>query len=297
MWFFGRKRTSRAEELARKFNEASKRYARERDLLTPAESQAFGVFFRHIRDGLREAGAAEFAQLPVARLDTLLSVHAAIFEDDAAFATTLPGRSAAARAFLSDLRAESAALRQPRAARPAPTPPVIPASAGKIDLESLLGPRDPDTRRARLLGWLERQPPQPDLWHEIAVNSDPDGMDEIFLWIVRQPDCDAATAAHIFHANNSFEALDAGGRIGPARVEIATIVARRWAANDFARYELGFEERGYEEPLASYRAREAEAAARGEAPAFAAPEGLFAFRPGRAPDTPYFYSDFERFEG
>ncbi len=282
----------------RKFAAASERYGRERDELTPAGSAAFGAFFRHVRDSFHEAGVHEFAQLPLARIDTLLSVHAAIFEDDGAFATTLPGRSAAAREALRQLRADSVSLREPRAPRPASAPAaaVSPAASGKIGLESLLGPRDPDTRRARLLDWLRGQPPQSDLWHEIAVNSDPDGMGAIFLWIVRQPDCDAATAAHIFHANNSFEALDQDGRIDREQREIAATVATRWAANDFARYELAFEERGYEESLATYRKLETQAALLAGAPPFTTPEGLFRFRAGRAPATPYFYSDFDTFD-
>lgn len=300
MWIFGRKRPSRGAELAAKFEAATERYLRERDELTPAEAGALAAFFMHVSDSLQESGANDCEQLPAARADTLLAVHAAIFEDDATFATALPGRSAPARDFLRKLRADAATLRQPRAPRPAvAAAPSAPHPPRRIDLESLLGPKDPDTRHARLLDWLRRQPPDPELWHEIVVNSDPDGMDEIFLWIVSQPACDAATAAHIFHACNAFEVLAHQKDIDtPAWRDLAAIartIVRRWTNSDFPTCELSFEEQGYEESLATYRDLEAKAAAELGAPAFVAPEGLFVFRAGRAPRTEYFYSDFEPF--
>ncbi|MBL8590439.1 MAG: DUF4274 domain-containing protein [Methylobacteriaceae bacterium] len=297
MWPFSKSRKTRSEEMKSQFDAASDRYMRDRDFLAADQAGAYAIYFSHMSGALREAGPAGFAAMRPDELDKALAIHATWFEDDAAFAKLVSGYPAQVRGALEKLRVESAPVRRALQPPPVEAAPPATARAPQIDLESLLGPKDPITRRARLLDWLRAQPPEPDLWHVVATQSDPDGMDAIFLWIVQQLDCDAATAAHIFHAVNAFEVLDHQHEIdAPAwreRAAIARTVAGRWARNDFVRYELAFEERGYEETLASYRALEGKAAARFGASSFVAPEGLFAFKAGREPQTRYFYSDFE----
>jgi hypothetical protein len=132
-----------------------------------------------------------------------------------------------------------------------------------------------------------------------VTQSDPDGMHKIFLWIVEQPECDAATAAFIFHANNSFEALEYPNREATEtayiadQFQIAKTVAERWIRGGFRTRRFSFDSMGYEESLASYQQSAERARQRFGRPAFDIAPGLFEFRSGEDANSGYFYSEFQ----
>lgn len=64
--------------------------------------------------------------------------------------------------------------------------------------------------RLLLLLWMERHGPYE--WHHIAVNWNWDEDPLSLVWIIRQPNCDLATAAHIFQMCQSGDALVEGKR-------------------------------------------------------------------------------------
>lgn len=166
---------------------------------------------------------------------------------------------------------------------------------GQIDLLELLGgPRNSAFRR-KLLDWLKSQPADPDLWHDLATNSDPDGMDEIFEWIVNQPQCDASTAAFIFHVMNAFELLaypdESKAGMYDDRFRAAVVITRRWREGSFPTARFSFQSEGYEEPLEYYREQADEAAAKFGAAAFDVQEGLFELRKGERTRSKYFFND------
>lgn len=259
------------------------------------------LYFQAVDEAMKSAGANEPGKLPAHVLANLNALRAAFFEDDEEFETALIIMGPKQEPVLRELRAEIENKRnEERLQTEARSESLRAKGAGKTDLSRLLDLHNQKDKHACLFDWLVRQPPDPALWHELATQSDPDGMESIFLWIVQQPECDCATAAFIFHANNSFEALDfpnpeAAGYRRDGFL-IARTIATRWADGSFPTYRFPFVSMGYEETLDSYRKSAEAARQRFGAPAFEIPPRLFDFRPGEEPDSAYFYSDFQSFE-
>lgn len=164
----------------------------------------------------------------------------------------------------------------------------------QVDLFDVLG--DVQSRRFSvvLLDWLKLQPPDPDLWHDIATGADPDGMDDVFEWIVQRPECDASTAAQIFHVSNAYDLLgfrdeDAAGMYAPAFRTVATIIDR-WRKRSFPTARFYFDPINHPEPFESYVSGAEKAAARfGRAP-FDVPESLLDIREGVHTRSRYFFN-------
>ncbi|HTV70658.1 MAG TPA: DUF4274 domain-containing protein [Rhizobiaceae bacterium] len=165
----------------------------------------------------------------------------------------------------------------------------------QIDLVELIGGPRNRAFRVKLLDWLKAQPADPDLWHDLATNSDPDGMDDIFEWIVGQPACDASTAAFIFHAMNAFELLafadESAAGMYASRFRACATITRRWREGSFPTARFSFQSEGYEESLDTYREQADEAEAKFGAAPFDIPTGLFEFRTGERTRSRYFFSD------
>ena len=214
------------------------------------------IFALKADEAMASAGVAKLEDLPTHMIANLDALRAALFGDLKEFETFLmtvtPNQNAALREIRreveSHLEAEKQQIELAESAR-------LVKGANKIDLTVLLNLTGRQDRRQRLLDWLAAQKPDPALWHEIATQSDPDGMHRIFLWIVAQPECDAATAAFIFHANNSFEALEYPDREATEAeyladmFQIAKTIAERWTTGDFRTRRFSFDSMGYEEPL------------------------------------------------
>ena len=95
-----------------------------------------------------------------------------------------------------------------------------------------------------LLEWLKVHGPDPDLWHMLVCNTDPDGRDEVYRWIAEQAECDAGTAAQIFQFSNGQEAydypvemlVDAASMRHYPYLQTAKIVADRWHAGGYKKH-------------------------------------------------------------
>ena len=164
----------------------------------------------------------------------------------------------------------------------------------QIDLMEVLGGRQDRTFAARLLDWLKVQSPDPDLWHDIATGTDPDGMEKVFEWIVLQPQCDASTAAFIFHIINSFELLayrdeSAAGMYGD-RFRTAVAISRRWREGSFPSARFWFMSEGHEESFETYHDLVAKAVAEFGVSPFEVPDGLFEFKQGERTRSRYFFN-------
>lgn len=251
-----------------------------------AESAAYAS---RVDDALALADVRDPRALPRHMIANLNAVRAAVFAPSPEFELALQMIGAKQRDVLRAIRAGAEQQR-----RHVPSPPENSGSTGgKADLVAELGGDSPEEQRRRLLRWLPLQEPDPALWHEIALNSEPDGMGEVFLWIVHQPDCDAATAAFLFHACNAFEALEWPG-VGhdttvPVEFRVARTVARRWQSGEFRTNRFSFPERGYELSWSDYAERAAAARAKFGRAAFDVPPGLFEFHDGEGAETGWVY--------
>jgi hypothetical protein len=158
--------------------------------------------------------------------------------------------------------------------------------------------RNPDSAEAvrELLNWLSWQPAEPDLWHALVRNNDPDGFGDVYLWIVSQNNCDAATAAAIFQLLNPADLLresvhaKRGLAIGDG-IEVAKTIVRRWREHSFPTSRFSFDETYYfESSLAAFRADEGLVSQNMGALPFSPPSDLFDFQVGAEPNTKWFYS-------
>ena len=76
---------------------------------------------------------------------------------------------------------------------------------------------------AKVLAWLPRQ--SPDIWHAVATGWNWDVDLAPLEWIVRQPDCDAATAQFVFWT----------ARLGDSHelADLRSMIAERWSAGEY----------------------------------------------------------------
>ena len=132
------------------------------------------------------------------------------------------------------------------------------------------------------------------MWHDIATGADPDGMEKVFEWIVLQPQCDASTAAFIFHINNSFELLtyrdESAAGMYRDRFRTAVAISRRWREGSFPSARFWFMSEGHEQSFETYRDLVAQAVARFGVSPFDVPHGLFEFRQGERTRSKYFFN-------
>jgi len=101
----------------------------------------------------------------------------------------------------------------------------------------------PNVDRA-LIDWLKEQ--NPDNWHRVAISWNWDWGFFVLVWIVSQPDCDKATAQHLFVLTNPdyflrFRTRDA--MLGSERVNIEgfdflKLLAGRWSEGVYRRSEI-----------------------------------------------------------
>lgn len=154
-----------------------------------------------------------------------------------------------------------------------------------------------DVDKDDLVEWLEAHGSNPDLWHIIATNSDPDGMQNAYNWILKQPDCDAGTAAQIFHYSAPYEALEMEAEnysthYRSTMYKNAKIAADRWTSNDFKTHRFSPNDVESSTTKEEFYRLEREAKEKfGEAP-FSISMGLFDTSLREEPKTNYYYSDF-----
>jgi hypothetical protein len=261
-----------------------------------SESQRKAAFTAMADQMLRAAGQVVptsqpvFGILPSNLQGDLLSLHAAMLGEGLAASEALRSLDPV---WAELVRRMHARIDGEKASQRAGVESEIDRVRDQIDLVELLGGRG-GRFAARLLEWLKAQPADPDLWHDIATMADPDGMDDVFEWIVLQPRCDAATAAFIFHAINAFEQLsfrdETAAGMYASRFRAAIAISRRWKERSFPTARFSFTSEGYEETLESYRDYAAQAAARFGAAPFEPHEGLFRFQQGQPTASRHFFN-------
>lgn len=103
-----------------------------------------------------------------------------------------------------------------------------------------------------ILQWLKTDAPRdPDMWHLLPdLNWDYPELYDVLLWVVTQPECDAATAINILHLMNPDVAMDqaSGGKFWPvygnvdpaesAEVKLLAMIGTRSEQAGFVRNEL-----------------------------------------------------------
>ena len=164
------------------------------------------------------------------------------------------------------------------------------AKATRIDVSQQL------ENRNDLLNWLVQHGPDPDFWHVILCNTDPDGREDVYHWIVSQPECDAGTAAQIFHHSNAYEALEYRASELPLyqkKYETAKIAADRWERGDFLTHKFFPNDIYSSTTREDFKRIENEAIKKFGVPAFKISDGLFDDNPREEPKTNLFISDFE----
>ncbi len=154
-----------------------------------------------------------------------------------------------------------------------------------------------DVDKDDLVDWLENHGVNPDFWHVLATNSDPDGMSEVYRWILSQPECDAGTAAQIFHYSAAYEALEMkpenyASHYRHTMYSNAKLAADRWAANDFKTHRFSPSDIESSTTKEEFYRLEREAKLKfGKVP-FVVSKGLFDISRREEPQTNYYYSDF-----
>ena len=247
---------------------------------------------------VKKGTSLDFTSFPAHVVAQLSYMHTAILGEPAAAAEAMksldpawymPIRMMKERADSEKERADSK-----KAAASSANSSEVALVSGQIDLLDVLGDRQGKRFSAVLLDWIKRQPPDPDLWHDIATGADPDGMDDVFEWIVQQPECDAATAASIFHVSNAYDLFafrdaQSAGMYAPAFRTVATII-ERWREGSFPTARFSFEPVNPPEPMETYvEAAERAAAKFGSSP-FHVPETLLDVHPGERSRSRYFFN-------
>ncbi len=89
-----------------------------------------------------------------------------------------------------------------------------------------------------LIEYLETQ--SPDEWHRVALSWNWDAVGSVLPWILKQPDCDKATAQMLFHRASPIEMLTEARRGNGYEQEIALcrLIAERWNGGQYRRTEL-----------------------------------------------------------
>lgn len=162
--------------------------------------------------------------------------------------------------------------------------------AKRLDLSQKL--RDKED----LLKWLTLHGSDPDFWHVIVCNTDPSVENEdIYHWIASQPQCDAGTAAQIFHHSNAYEALEYRTGEFPQHLKLystAKLVADRWETGNFQTHRFSPNDVCSSTTYDDFKRLEREAAQKFGASAFKVPDEFFDDKPREVPKTDLFFSDF-----
>jgi len=154
-----------------------------------------------------------------------------------------------------------------------------------------------DLDKDDLVDWLKNHGVDPDFWHVLVTNSDPDGMSAVYQWIVNQPECDAGTAAQIFHFSAAYEALEMkpenySSHNRHKMYSNAKKAADRWAQNEFKTHRFTPNDIESSTTKEEFHRLEREAKMKfGKAP-FTISNGLFDISKREEPQTDYYYSDF-----
>lgn len=267
--------------------------------LAPASREApramfWAAAFRML-DGhglVKKGSSLDFASLPSHIAAQLSFMHTAILGDPSAAAEAMKSLDPA---WYLPIRRMKERAESTKAAATSANQSEVALVSGQIDLLEVLGDGQGGRRfDVMLLDWLKLQPPDPDLWHDIATGLDPDGSFKVLEWIVQQPDCDAATAAYIFHVSNAYDLFgfpddQAAGMYAPAFRAVVTIIDR-WREGSFPTARFTFEPDGRPEPLDVYTDAAERAAARfGKAP-FHVPATLLQLRQGERTRSRYFFN-------
>ncbi len=123
----------------------------------------------------------------------------------------------------------------------------------KIDLRSEIG-------NLTFLEWMKRHGADPNLWHMLARHYSDDLL-PTYEWIVNHQDCDAGTAATLFHVLNAFEYYEMPParldelRVSSVQFRIVETAVQRWMGNRFKTNRFTVYEMGYEEPIQGYERR------------------------------------------
>lgn len=162
----------------------------------------------------------------------------------------------------------------------------------KVDLMALY----PD--ESQLLEFLRQRGADPDLWHSIVIQTDPDGREDLYAWIASQPDCDKGTAIQIFHYSAGYEALGYPDETSFAASHRSTMyktakrVADRVAQDAFKTWRFAAIDVEAFGSLESHIERERLAAQTFGRPYFSVSRDLFDTTPRQEPETKFKYSDF-----
>lgn len=146
-----------------------------------------------------------------------------------------------------------------------------------------------------LLSWLIQHGPDPDFWHVIVCNTNPDGREKIYAWIAAQAECDAGTAAQIFHNSNAYEALEYPMSEFPLNnpaYNTAKLAADRWAENNFRTHRFSPNDIYSSTTYEDFKRIECSATKKFGAPAFRLSDGLFDDKSREEPATSLYFSDF-----
>jgi hypothetical protein len=143
--------------------------------------------------------------------------------------------------------------------------------------------------RSELLRWLEKQPPDPDLWHLIA--NDTLSYANLYLpvyeWIVTQPECDASTAIAIFQYQVPSEYLE----VKNDRIRaMLLLIEQKWKRKEYRSEKFSFSQTDCPDSLKQYREDEVKAVqANGSLP-YNAPDEFFQSREGVVPQSKWYFS-------
>jgi hypothetical protein len=143
--------------------------------------------------------------------------------------------------------------------------------------------------RSELLRWLEKQPPDPDLWHLIANDtlSYADLYLPVYEWIVTQPECDASTAIAIFQYQVPSEYLE----VKNDRIRaMLLLIEQKWKRKEYRSEKFSFSQTDCPVSLKQYREDEVKAVqANGSLP-YNAPDEFFQSREGVVPQSKWYFS-------
>lgn len=144
-----------------------------------------------------------------------------------------------------------------------------------------------------LLEWLKQHGSDPELWHYLLPRVHDWGgkADKIFSWVVRHPDCDAGTAAEVFHLFNPFDNLKPNyPDYRRAKIKTLKHIITRWENDDFKTFNFGFQDiLGMMETEESHREYERKFIEKHGRINFISPASIFELREGKTPDPAYHY--------
>ena len=128
-----------------------------------------------------------------------------------------------------------------------------PKTADWIDLRREIG-------GLSILEWVRQHGTDPELWHMLAHQYSDDLLPS-YEWIVNHPDCDAGTAAMLFHVLNAYEYYEKSPemldelRRKDIQFRIVETAVQRWLGSHFKTNRLTIYEMGYEESIQGYENR------------------------------------------